>query len=186
MQDADGAVQNAVSSITNSRGQNLILETTALSAMAWLFILPAETMVETTLAVQYISINMVGGGRYGSTQATMLSLQLIIEFFNLNGGKVSQGELVLSVDDAIVISVELSRHEGYVIDYSDGLNDYFKENFPGSEVAGRTIDFDLNIVDLPSDPNKYSIGASFYARYWDRNPPNVLSDNIALTVDRSP
>ena len=125
MQDADGAVQNAVSSITNSRGQNLILETTALSSMAWLFILPAETMVETTLAVQYISINMVGGGRYGSTQATMLSLQLIIEFFNLNGGKVSQGEIVLSVDDDIVDSVELASHEGYVIDYSNGLNDYF-------------------------------------------------------------
>lgn len=71
----------AKSSITNSRGKNLVIETTALCASSWLMILPEETLSASTKAVNFISTSMVGGGRYGSTQATMLSLQFLIEYF---------------------------------------------------------------------------------------------------------
>jgi hypothetical protein len=187
MQDAaTGAVLNAESSITNSRGKNLLIEATALSAMSWLLIIPDETLTQTTLAVQYISINMVGGGRYGTTQGTMLSLQLLIDYFHENGSKIVQGEIELTAGSNLVQSVALADHAGYVIDYSEDLSTYIDDNYPGAALAGQSLDLTLSIVDLPPSPNKYSIGASYYARYWDRDPPDVTSSAIALTVDRTP
>lgn len=154
--------------------------------MAWLLIIPDETLSETTLAVQYISINMVGGGRFGTTQGTMLSLQLLIDYFQENGSKIVQGEIELTAGGNFVQSVALADHTGYVIDYSDELSTFVDENYPGATLAGQSLDLTLRVVDLPPSPYKYSLGASYYARYWDRDPPDVTSSSIALTVDRTP
>jgi hypothetical protein len=45
-----------------------------------------------------------------------------------------------------------------------------------SSIAGKTVDLSLQIVDLPANPNQYQIGASYSAKYWDRDPPSMTSD----------
>jgi hypothetical protein len=137
-------------------------------------ILPEETLSASTKAVNFISINMVGGGRYGSTQATMLSLQFLIEYFQEHGGKVSQGEIELASDGVVLQSVPLADHKGYTIDYSEGAQHLFDMKY--SSIAGKTVDLSLQIVDLPTNPNQYQIGASYSAKYWDRDPPSMTSD----------
>ena len=42
MQSKTGEITGAESSITNSRGENLIIETTSLATTAWLYIDPSE------------------------------------------------------------------------------------------------------------------------------------------------
>lgn len=44
----------------------------------------------------------------------------------------------------------------------------------------------LQIVDLPPDPNLFQVGTSYYARYWDRDPSDITSSLLALTVERTP
>jgi hypothetical protein len=64
---------------------------------------------------------MVGTGRFGSTQGTMLSLKFLIEYFKEHGSKISEGHLDLTTGGELIDSVSLAEHKGYVIDYSEKL-----------------------------------------------------------------
>lgn len=73
-QQDTGEIIGAESSITNSRGKNLLVETTALTAMAWINVDKTvfREMIDKSLG--YIMSQAKDGGRFGSTQATVLSL----------------------------------------------------------------------------------------------------------------
>jgi hypothetical protein len=53
-------------------------------------------------------------------------------------------------------------------------------------VTGLTTDLTLEIVDLPPKPAKYSVGASYYVRYFDSDPPPATSTKLGLTLRRDP
>jgi alpha-2-macroglobulin-like protein len=81
MQDkTTGMVEGAVSSITNSRGNNLIVETTSLALINWLNIDPSTYGNQIDLAIAFILKQTKDGGRFGSTQATILSLQALVRY----------------------------------------------------------------------------------------------------------
>ena len=73
-------MKGAESSITNSRGNNLIVETTSLAALAWMDIDASGYGQQVDLAIGYIMKQAKDGGRFGSTQATILSLKALVKY----------------------------------------------------------------------------------------------------------
>ena len=82
-----GEVERKETSITRSSGSSLNIETTALSILAWMKDTSGEFSSSVELGVNYIVSN-IKDGKYGSTQGTILSLKVLVEFLKnskLNG-----------------------------------------------------------------------------------------------------
>ncbi len=94
-QGSDGSVLGATTSIVGSRGKSLIIETTALAALAWLRVPQFAGAVEKSIR---FLINSSEGGRFGATQATVLALKAIVEYDKARAKPKKDGELQLLVD----------------------------------------------------------------------------------------
>jgi hypothetical protein len=62
-----GAVEGAESSITNSRGNNLLVETTSLALLSWINIDSGSFGDQIDQALAFILKQAKDGGRFGST-----------------------------------------------------------------------------------------------------------------------
>src|SRR6185436_8383284 len=98
-QDAAGNVKGAVTSITRSGGDALAIETTALSVLAWMREPSYAANVEKGL--KWI-IESNKGGRFGSTQSTILALRSIVAYDAANARPKAPGRIVLTVDGKTV------------------------------------------------------------------------------------
>jgi hypothetical protein len=94
-QDSSGAVAGAVTSITRSGGEALAVETTALSALAWMQEPAFAPQVEKGL--RWI-VESNKSGRFGSTQSTILALRAIVAYDAAHARPKAPGRIVLSVD----------------------------------------------------------------------------------------
>jgi hypothetical protein len=94
-QNAEGDVRGATTSITRSGGQALAIETTALSALAWLR--EPEYMVPVQEALRWIAESN-RSGRFGSTQSTILALRSIIAYDAANARPKAPGRILVTVD----------------------------------------------------------------------------------------
>jgi hypothetical protein len=65
--ESTGAVEGADSSITNSRGQSLLLETTSLALINWLNQSPSQFSGNIDSGVGFLLSSIKKGGRFGST-----------------------------------------------------------------------------------------------------------------------
>lgn len=75
-----GVVEGAASSITNSRGKSLLLETTSLALVNWLNQSPSEFSTNIDKGVAYLLSSIKSGGRFGSTQSTVLTLKALTRY----------------------------------------------------------------------------------------------------------
>jgi hypothetical protein len=106
LQDKDGHLDAAQTSITGSGGRDLQIETTALSLYAWLKAKRPELFNRNIQsAVKWIGQQRGGYGGFGSTQSTILALKAIIAYARANKKTAEAGDLVLYLDDK-----EVSRH----------------------------------------------------------------------------
>src|SRR5262249_43147535 len=94
-QEPAGNVKGAVTSITRSGGEALAIETTALSALAWMREPAYAEHVER--GIKWI-VNANKSGRYGSTQSTVLALRSIVAYDNAHARPKAPGRIVLTVD----------------------------------------------------------------------------------------
>jgi uncharacterized protein YfaS (alpha-2-macroglobulin family) len=94
-QNDEGWVDGATTSIVGSRGQALQIETTALAALAWLRDREFAGAVEKSIRALTTSCE---GGRYGSTQATVLALRAIVEYDKQRAKPKKDGSVQLLVD----------------------------------------------------------------------------------------
>jgi hypothetical protein len=95
VQHADGSVKGAITSITHSGGEALTIETTALTALAWMRD-PAYTLhVEKSL--KWI-MEANKNGRFGSTQSTILALRSIVAYDAAHAKPKAAGRIRLVVD----------------------------------------------------------------------------------------
>jgi hypothetical protein len=100
MQMADGHLEGAQTSITNSGGRDLQIETTALATLAWLKAnRPADFNANVQKAARWIGKQRGGYGGFGSTQSTILALKALIAFTRENRRTAAAGELRLYVND---------------------------------------------------------------------------------------
>ncbi len=96
LQATDGSLEGATASVVGSGGEALTIETTALAATAWLRNPAYAPNVEH--AIEYLS-GVCKGGRFGSTQSTILALQAIVAYDLAHAKPRAPGTLQLVVDD---------------------------------------------------------------------------------------
>ena len=101
-QQKDGSVSGGKHSIVGSQGDALLIETTALATMAWLRSPAHQDNVE--VAIRWLA-DACKGGRYGSTQSTVLALQAIVAYDASRAQPKAPGTLRLLVDGALVGAV---------------------------------------------------------------------------------
>ena len=95
LQASDGSLEGATVSVVGSGGEALKIETTALAATAWLRNSAYAPNVEH--AMEYLS-GVCKGGRFGSTQSTILALQAIVAYDQTRAKPKAAGTLQLVVD----------------------------------------------------------------------------------------
>lgn len=109
VQAADGGVPGAKTSITNSSGRALLIETTALAVLGWQKAnRPDQFIGNVQRAVRWISSHRDGSGAFGSTQSTILALKALIAFAKANGGEAESGQLKVFVGGEEVATREFS------------------------------------------------------------------------------
>jgi hypothetical protein len=111
-QDASGAVTGAKTSITSSGGESLVVETTSLAVLAWLRSERHAGNAERAMA--WIA-SVCRGGRFGSTQATVLALDAIAAYDAAHARTTAAGSIALSVDGKAAGKVDFpAGHKGTV------------------------------------------------------------------------
>jgi uncharacterized protein YfaS (alpha-2-macroglobulin family) len=95
LQDTVGYVDGATKSIVGSGGEALRIETTALATLAWLS--DIEYIDFADKGIRYLAA-VCQGGRYGSTQSTVLALKAIVAFDKAMAHPKAAGSLRLLVD----------------------------------------------------------------------------------------
>ena len=98
-QTKDGKVSGAIHSIVGSTGDALDIEATSLATLAWLRSPAHQSEVER--AVRWLA-DACKGGRFGSTQSTVLALQAIVEYDKARAKPKAPGTVRLLVDGALV------------------------------------------------------------------------------------
>jgi hypothetical protein len=94
LQTADGHVTGARTSITQSSGRDLVIETTAFAVLGWLKANRADLFTDRIQsAMKWIGSQRSGSGAFGSTQATILALKAVIEFARANRRPAETAEL---------------------------------------------------------------------------------------------
>ncbi|MBL8955385.1 MAG: A-macroglobulin complement component [Myxococcaceae bacterium] len=94
-QQKDGSVGQATQSIVGSGGEALTIEATSLAALAWMREQKFAGNVET--AIRYLA-EACKGGRYGSTQSTVLALRAIVTYDALRARPKAAGSVKVLVD----------------------------------------------------------------------------------------
>lgn len=94
-QQNDGSVSGATTSIVGSGGEALSIETTSLAVLAWLADPRYAANVEK--AIQYLA-ECCKGGRFGSTQSTVLAVKAIVAYDESRARPKAPGTLELVVD----------------------------------------------------------------------------------------
>jgi len=79
------------------------------------------------LAIAFILKQAKDGGRFGSTQATILSLQALVRYSQVFGGVRGAGDFVMYVNDQKVGSVAFSEtNQVGKVDFSGAINKLYQ------------------------------------------------------------
>ncbi|CAM9326156.1 unnamed protein product, partial [Phaeothamnion confervicola] len=95
-QRADGCVTEAETSITNSRGRSLEVETTAIAVLAWLGRPGGKYVGPVEAALQWLA-GACEDGRFGSTQGTVLALKAILAIELARGQSLPPSAVMMRV-----------------------------------------------------------------------------------------
>ena len=127
-------------------GENLVIETTAVAVIAWLSD-QQRYGAYIPSAINWIVAQVKSGGRYGSTQATILSLKAITtymeNFASLNGN----GTFVLRLNNTVAQSIAFTSDKRDVIMFNFTAlmaDSKFKQYFE----AGKSLNVSIAIEDF--------------------------------------
>jgi len=121
LQAEDGSFPGAKSSITRSYEANLLVESTALAALALMEDPSRRRAVDS--AVTWIMQNRRAHGTWGATQATALALDALTTHAELNKRPRTGGKVQVEVNGTVVdtLRYRADRQEPLVIDGWEGL-----------------------------------------------------------------
>ena len=164
LQNNEGVVEGATKSIVGSGGQALAIETTALTALAWLG--DSEYIDFTDKAIRYLA-ESCKGGRYGSTQSTVLALKAIIANDKAMAHPKSPGRVQLIVDGRLFgTPVKFDRKTQGTIE----LPDMSRILTPGKHTIA------VKMIDGSSMPHTVTI------RLFSTRPDSSIDCKVALEV----
>ncbi len=114
IQAQDGSFAGADHSITRSGGEALIIESTAIAAMAMMAAGP-EYMPSVRRAVEWMNAHRSGMGNYGSTQSTVLALKAMTLYAKESRRTDAAGTIILKVNGEQVGKVSFEKgHQGAI------------------------------------------------------------------------
>ncbi len=166
LQDSDGAWRGADHSITRSGGDNLVVETTALATRALLD--DGHHPDAVAGAARWLMGHRDGFGRWGSTQATVLTLDALTRYAAAHP-VLADGAAIVRVD-----GVEVGRVAWH----------------PGDTAAPRlalplTADrHAVTVTSLAGAPVPYSLAAAWRTRSPVSNPDAAVTVATFLSADR--
>ncbi len=100
LQQEDGRLVGALTSITGSGGRDLLIESTALATLGWLKAnRPDEFNSHLDRAVKWLVRQRGGYGGFGATQATILALKALIAHTREHKKAIEAGNLSVFVND---------------------------------------------------------------------------------------
>lgn len=166
MQKEDGSWPTLNPSVTGSTGLNLSLEATALAILA-LDKEKGKYNAQISKAIEYLLSKRGYGGRFGSTQATILSLKAIIKALHSGSAYGQQNNVTVSVNGNMVSNGILNGDmKG---DYTlSNLHTYFK---PGN-----------NTIELAFAKPDKAMAFSFGAAWQSYVPANSNKAMVELTT----
>jgi hypothetical protein len=148
MQDKDGSIKGAKTSITRSGGVSLLVETTALSVLAWLS--DGAYAGNTEKAMKWLC-QACEGGRFGSTQSTVLALKAIIAYDKSRARPKADGTLILSVDGNVLESLDFKKTTEGALEFRD---------FAGTLLPGEHV---VTLEMKDGSPMPYSLAVEYTA-----------------------
>lgn len=122
LQQKDGKFVGLSSSVTNSTGQSLMVETTSLAVLAMLQGKGYTKNIQTALKAIQGGKNSYG---YGSTQGTVLALKALLEYAKNNKKTAEAGQLLVFVEDKKVATLAYQPNQKEII--LPNLAAYLKE-----------------------------------------------------------
>jgi hypothetical protein len=164
-QDTAGNVKSAVASITRSGGDALAIETTALSALAWMRDPAYAGNVDK--AVKWI-VESNRNGRFASTQSTILALRAIVAYDTLRARPKSPGRIVVGID---------GRNGGPIAFTADTQGAIVVPDF-GSDLSAGKHTIVLKMEDGSSMP--FSMGVKYSSTLPDSSAQTKIGIDVSL------
>lgn len=173
MQASDGSFPGAEHSITRSGGQALIIETTALAAMA---LIDAGMASEPPArkAIEWLNANRDGFGSFSSTQATILSLRASTAYAAATRATQAGG----------VVSLYINGKKAGQLRFDEGHKDPLVFGDAASLLRAGKNTVELRLTS--ENPLPYSIGVTYRAKQPASSPETQVRVAARLTKDQVP
>lgn len=167
-------IQGAKTSITSSSGTYLDLETTSISILAWMPF-QSEFSEELEQSIKMLVASVKKGGRYGSTQATVLAIKAITSYMknyvSLNG----KGKFVLYANDKPLAEASFSNKEREALKFGDVSKELKKLGFKPNDQVTLRIQLE-NFKASDSSEKDFKVQYALSAVYNDQIPPSTNVD----------
>jgi hypothetical protein len=112
LQKKDGSFVGLTSSVTNSTGQSLMVETSSLAVLAMLQTKNYNKEAQAALAAIQAGKSYCG---YGSTQGTVLALKAMLQYAKNSKRASEAGELLVSIDGKQVTSIAYTADQTEIL-----------------------------------------------------------------------
>jgi len=157
-------------------GENRVIETTAIAVIAWM---KDQTRYGNNIvpAINWLVAQVKSGGRYGSTQATILSLKAITSYMQNFASINGKGNFVLRLNGQVAQTISFTSDKKDAISFdltSLMRSDKFKALF----TAGKTVDINIALENYQANPGEtkdFRVNYAFTFNYYDSTPQSVSS-----------
>lgn len=172
LQQTDGSLSGATVSVVGSSGDALAIETSALAVLAWLGNDAYAAHVEKSMK---FLCEACQGGRFGSTQSTILALKAITAYDRARAKPAAPGELQLFVDGAPV-----GDRVSFTTDTKGEIElpEFAEKLTPGNH--------DVELVMTDGSQMPYSIAVEFHAAKPDSSRECKLALSVSLADPKVP
>lgn len=141
-----------------------MLETTSLAVVNWLNQSPSTFSSNIDLGVGFILDSIKKGGRFGSTQSTVLCLKALVRYTQIYKGIQGSGNFVLYVNEKKIKSLAFDEKSDFSmskLDFSKDVYDEFKRLHPNDCAASKTLKLKLAIEDYKANANGDGFALSY-------------------------
>ncbi|KAJ3429815.1 macroglobulin / complement [Anaeramoeba flamelloides] len=153
--DEKGTISDCRNTLVYSYGNNKSIEVTALSVLAFI---KNSMFEEAAKSVEWIN-SMCKSGRFGTTQATVLSLKAINAWNEINSVPINNGELILHINNSPVKSTQIVKGSSEEISIKD-FGEYLRPNETNivqlQMKGGSVMPFEVSIEARTPKPNDRS------------------------------
>lgn len=150
--------------------------------MDWIDIDAAAFSPQIELALTYLMGSVKNGGSYGSTQATILSLQALVKYAKKFGGLKGKGKFVLSIEGGQVATFPFDQSQASIdsLDFGAEVNRYYKAL--GTKPSSLKAKIAIEGYEYNSGQEGFQVSYLFEADFINKSPTTASEAPIKFTV----